>query len=66
MSPSPETLNQLSRRLEIPTTWLRQEARAGRLPHLQAGRQILFDPESVNRVLVERAAQPPERQEVAQ
>jgi hypothetical protein len=35
--------------------WLRDEAEAGRIPHLKAGKALLFDPEAVERVLVERA-----------
>ena len=45
----------MARRLRIPMNWLRAECEAGRLPHLRAGRAILFDPEAVDRVLAERA-----------
>jgi hypothetical protein len=47
----------MARRLRVPTLWLRAEAEAGRLPCLKAGRVLLFDPETVERVLVERARQ---------
>ena len=42
-------------RLRVPVRWLRAEAEAGRVPHVQAERVLLFDPETVERVLVERA-----------
>ena len=45
----------LARRLRVPTTWLEAEAAAGRLPHLRAGRQVLFEPATVERILAERA-----------
>lgn len=43
-------------RLGVPREWLRREALDGRVPCLRAGRRLLFDPESVERVLVARAA----------
>ena len=54
---APETVNQLSRRLKLPTAWVRQEAKAGRLPCLRVGGRFLFSPSAVNQVLVERAAE---------
>ena len=42
-------------RLRVPVKWLRAEAEAGRVPHLKAGKALLFDPEAVERVLLERA-----------
>jgi hypothetical protein len=44
-----------ARRLRVPVKWLREEAEAGRVPHLKAGKALLFDPETVERVLLERA-----------
>jgi hypothetical protein len=44
-----------ARRFRIPVKWLRSEAEAGRVPSLKAGRAILFDPEAVEAVLLERA-----------
>ena len=35
--------------------WLRAEADAGRLPHIKAGDRYLFDPETVERLLLDRA-----------
>jgi hypothetical protein len=49
-------LNGLSAHLRLPTRWLRQEARAGRLPCLRVGRKLLFDLGAVERALAERAA----------
>ena len=45
----------MARRLRVSVRWLRSEAEAGRLPHVKAERQYLFDPEAVERVLLERA-----------
>jgi hypothetical protein len=44
-----------ARRLRVPAEWLRQEALAGRIPHLKAGKSLLFDPEFVEQLLLERA-----------
>ena len=45
----------MARRLHVPVKWLREEADAGRIPCVRAGRAYLFDPETVERVLLERA-----------
>lgn len=50
-------LHMLSRRLGLPAAWIKAEAEAGRLPHLRAGRQMMFNPEAVERVLFERTQQ---------
>jgi hypothetical protein len=47
----------MARRLRVPVKWLRAEAEAGRIPHLKADKVLLFDAETVERVLVERARQ---------
>lgn len=47
----------MARRLRVTQAWLRDEAEAGRIPHLKAGDRLLFDPETVERVLLERARQ---------
>lgn len=49
----------LARRLRVRAAWLRSEADAGRLPHVKAGDRYLFDPELVERLLLERARQLP-------
>lgn len=48
----------MARRLRVPVRWLRAEAEAGRIPHVRAERVLLFDPEAVERVLLERAQRP--------
>ena len=50
-------LQELARRLRVSATWLRREADTGRIPHLRAGSQRLFNLEVVERVLADRAAQ---------
>jgi hypothetical protein len=45
----------MARRLRVPVKWLREEAAAGRVPHLRADKALLFDPDAVERVLLERA-----------
>lgn len=42
-------------RLGVPAAWLREEAKAGRLPHLRVGRRLLFNPEVLELALIERA-----------
>ena len=46
----------LSRRLRLPTAWLKAEAMDGRIPCLRVGRRLLFNTRAVEQVLVERAA----------
>ncbi len=50
-------LGPAARLLSVPSTWLRAEADAGRLPHLRAGSKYLFDVDAVERLLLERARQ---------
>jgi hypothetical protein len=45
----------MARLLRVPARWLRAEAEAGRVPHLKAYNVLLFDPETVERLLLERA-----------
>jgi hypothetical protein len=45
----------MARVLRVPVAWLRREAEAGRVPCLRADRVFLFDPDTVERVLLERA-----------
>ncbi len=40
----------------VPITWLRKEAREGRVPCLKAGRRILFDLPTLAESLRQRAA----------
>ena len=48
----------MARRLRIPVSWLREEAEAGRIPAVRAGSVFLFNPKSVERVLLARATTP--------
>jgi hypothetical protein len=48
----------LARQLRLDRGWLRREALAGRLPHLKAGRKLLFELGAVKKTLAERAAAP--------
>ena len=45
----------MARWLRVPVKWLREEAEAGRIPHVKAGRVLLFNPDAVESVLAERA-----------
>ncbi len=56
-------LNVVARRLHVSPRWLRQEAEAGRIPHLRAENRILCDLEAVETALLERARQPVAREE---
>ncbi len=47
----------LARLLRLPAAWLRDEAKAGRIPALRAGRKWLFNSTAVQRVLARRAAE---------
>ncbi len=49
------TVGPMARRLRVPVQWLREQAEAGNIPHLKAGRALLFDPETVERVLLQLA-----------
>lgn len=54
---APIPIGMMARRLCVSVAWLRSESEAGRLPHLKADAQVLFDPELVEAVLLERARQ---------
>jgi hypothetical protein len=58
-------LGLMARLLHVPTSWLRDECAAGRIPHLRAGKAILFDYQLVRQLLLERARQTPAREEGA-
>ncbi|WP_432797183.1 helix-turn-helix domain-containing protein [Poriferisphaera sp. WC338] len=40
--------------LGLPREWVSKEAKAGRIPHIQAGRRLLFHPEAVEEALLAR------------
>ncbi len=45
----------MARRLGVTVRLLKGEAEAGRLPHVKAERSFLFNPDAVERVLLDRA-----------
>jgi hypothetical protein len=52
------TLRDLANRFKrfgLSLAWLKAEADAGRIPCFKAGRKLLFDPEAVEKALLERA-----------
>ena len=51
------SITEVARRVGVPMTWLRDEAKAGRVPHLQTGRRLLFNVEVVEQALLERTQQ---------
>jgi hypothetical protein len=51
------TLNRAARLLRVPFRWLREEAEAGRIPCLRAGKAILCDFAAVEAALLLRARQ---------
>lgn len=58
-------LGPMARSLGLPVRWLRNEADAGRLPHLKVEKEYLFSPEAVVRALVVRASTGPDEPEAA-
>lgn len=50
------SLARMARRLGVSQKWLREEARAARVPCLAAGRDFLFEPSAVESALAERAS----------
>jgi hypothetical protein len=54
------TLTMIARHFQrygLSADWFKAEAKAGRIPHYNTGRKLLFDPEAVERALLERARQ---------
>lgn len=49
-------LGPMARQVRVTSAWLRDEADAGRVPCLKAGKRYLFSPAAVEKVLAERAA----------
>jgi hypothetical protein len=58
MHERPVTLTFLARHLRVSADWLRAEASAGRLPHVRAGDQLLFNLRLVEQLILRRASQP--------
>jgi hypothetical protein len=57
----PLYLGAMARQLRVPAKWLRAEADAGRIPHLRAGSALLFDPEVVERIVLDRLRESPKQ-----
>lgn len=53
----PVPLSVMARMLRVRPAWLREEVAAGHLPAVQAGTQILFDADLVERLLLKRAGE---------
>jgi len=51
------TLRELAKRLGLSVAWLRAEVNAGRVPHLKAGKRLLFSVVAVRRHLIQRASE---------
>lgn len=50
------SLPELAKALNLPATWLKAEADAGRLPHLRVKNRYRFDHDAIVRILAERAS----------
>ena len=44
----------LASHLGLPREWVVREAKQGNLPHITAGRRLLFDPDAVEQTLLKR------------
>ncbi|HNY78462.1 MAG: hypothetical protein RBS72_18110 [Sedimentisphaerales bacterium] len=55
-TPQLVTVYRMARALRVPVEWLSEEARAGRLPHVDARGRLLFNPHAVEKALAQRAA----------
>jgi excisionase family DNA binding protein len=53
---SPIGVAELAARLRLPIRWIKAEAKAGRLPHLRAGRHWLFNKQALLTHLTDRAS----------
>ena len=51
------SLRRAAGRLGVPSAWLRNEAHAGRVPHLRIGRRLLFNVQAVELALLQRASE---------
>lgn len=44
-----------ARKFRVPVKWLNEEAEAGRIPHVAAGKRKLFHLPTLEKILIERA-----------
>lgn len=56
MSDRLRTASEIAERLSVPESWVRQETRAGRIPHLALGRYKRYDLQAVLDWLEEQRA----------
>lgn len=49
------TVGPMARCFRVPVRWLKREALSGRIPHIDADGTLLFDPETVKAILIQRA-----------
>lgn len=50
------TLARMARRLGVTQQWLREQADAGKVPYLKAGKRYLFNADAVHDAVATRAA----------
>ena len=55
------TERQLAKRFNLPLAWVKAQAMTGAIPHLRAGRRLLFNPVAVAEALAKLAAEYPRR-----
>jgi len=62
----PEVLStfRIAERFGVPPSWIRAQAKAGNLPHIRAGRRLLFSTEAVTAAIASMAATTPTRKAV--
>ena len=54
--PSPSPLGTIASHLGVPRPWLEREGRAGRIPHILAGKVILADLDVVRGIIAAKLA----------
>ena len=57
------SLPRMARRVGVTQQWLREQADAGSVPCLKAGKRHLFNPAAVEEVLAAKAARMPDKQQ---
>ncbi len=50
------SLERMSRRLGVTSSWLSEQANAGNVPHIKAGKRYLFNPDATENRLAERSS----------
>jgi len=55
-------IQSMARRLRVSADWLRGQADAGRLPHVKADRQYLFNAALIEQILLRRASLTPSKE----